>query len=98
MALPCPPTPITATFNLFDGEQLIRLGIKNAPAVNAPADIRKSLLVFFMVVYDLNNIIFKYIKNTADLILLSRIVSAYKYKQFELNAWQSGAFRSNSSP
>jgi len=50
LALPCPPTPITATFNLFAGEELIRPGIKNAPAVNAPADLRKSLLVFYMVV------------------------------------------------
>jgi hypothetical protein len=36
-------------FNLSDGELLIRLGIKNAPAVNALADFRKSLLVLFMV-------------------------------------------------
>jgi hypothetical protein len=49
LALPCPPTPITAIFNLFDGAQLISFGTINTPAVNAAADLRKSLLVGFMI-------------------------------------------------
>jgi hypothetical protein len=76
LALPCPPTPITAIFNLFAGEEVIKLGIKNAPAVSAPADLRKSLLVGFMIVYGLNNLIFKYRINRSDLILLTGIISA----------------------
>jgi hypothetical protein len=47
--LPRPPTPITAMFNRLDGEQLIRFGIRNAPAVNADDILIKSLLVGFIV-------------------------------------------------
>jgi hypothetical protein len=43
------------------------LGIKNAPAVSAPADLRKSLLVGFMVVSGLNNLIFKFRTKISDL-------------------------------
>jgi hypothetical protein len=33
-----------------EGEQLIRLGIKTAPALNTDADLIKSLLVGFMII------------------------------------------------
>lgn len=42
--------------------------MKNAPAVIAPADLRKSLLVVFMIVDGLNNLIFKDMTNTFKLI------------------------------
>jgi hypothetical protein len=35
-------------FKRLDGEQLIRLGIKNAPAESIDADLRKSRLVGFI--------------------------------------------------
>lgn len=41
---------MTAMFKRFEGEQLIRFGIKNAPADKTVADL-KSLLVGFMVNY-----------------------------------------------
>jgi hypothetical protein len=50
---PCPPTPITAIFSRPEGEQLIRFGIKTAPAPSKDADLIKSRLVGFMWVYSL---------------------------------------------
>jgi hypothetical protein len=47
--MPCPPTPLTAMFKRLAGEQLIRFGIKNAPAERTDADLRKSLLVGFII-------------------------------------------------
>ena len=44
LALPLPPTPITAIFNFLEGEQLNKFGIITAPAVMAVADRKKILL------------------------------------------------------